>query len=234
MKINKTALSLATTCLTAALTAIDTHAAVITSFDFTGGTLNSTGGSSSSTIGFEAGITGSDTSSGDLRIQGLQTAGGALGGSAYTSHDEDRIASENWITFSITVSDTQEIDLTSLNFDYTEIEPASFLLGVYTSKTGFTEGDHLLGLYRNGIPGGTFTTNNGTSVDLSGVTALQDLTDETVEFRFLLGDDSGATSRIHVLDNIVLNGDVTVVPEPSATALLGLGGLALVLRRRRA
>lgn len=122
--------------------------------------------------------------------------------------------------------------MTSLTFDYTEIDPASFLLGVYTSKTGFTEGEHLLGLYRSGTNTGTFADNNGSSVSLAG-TAFQNLTDETVEFRFLLGDDSGATSRIHVLDNIKLNGTVTAIPEPTTAALLGLGGFALILRRRK-
>jgi len=34
-------------------------------------------------------------------------------------------------------------------------------------------------------------------------------------------------------DQMVLNGFVLSVPEPSSTALLGLGGLALMLRRRR-
>ena len=40
------------------------------------------------------------------------------------------------------------------------------------------------------------------------------------------------TARTQYLDNIVLNG--TVVPEPTSLALLGLGGLALVTRRKRA
>jgi len=80
---------------------------------------------------------------------------------------------------------------------------------------------------------GTFTDNNGSSFDLSTVAALQGLTDETVEFRFLLGDDSGATSRIHVLDNIVIDGTVSAIPEPSATLLLDGAGFLMLLRRRR-
>jgi hypothetical protein len=134
------------------------------------------------------------------------------------------------VTFSIEVSAAQEIDLTSLTFNYDAILPAQFTFGVYTSKTGFTavgSGDHLLGLLTN------TASSYSTPLDLSGIGSLQNLTNETVEFRFLLGDDSGATSRIHVLDNIVLNGDVTAVPEPSSTALIGLGGLALILRRRK-
>ena len=35
------------------------------------------------------------------------------------------------------------------------------------------------------------------------------------------------------LDALTLNGDITAVPEPSSAALLGLGGLALILRRRK-
>ena len=220
---------LTTACLAAL--AGNLSAATIAEYTFTGGSLSSTGPLGSD-IGFEAGITGSDTSSDDLRIEGGETAGAAIGGAVYEDPDANRIASENWVTFSITIPSTQEIDLTSLSFDYTEIDPARFLLGFYTSKTGFTEGDHLLGLFRASSASGTLTDNNGTSVNLSGVAALQDLTDETVEFRFLLGDDSGASSRIHVLDNIVLEG--TVIPEPGSLALLGLGGLLIARRRRNA
>ncbi len=32
---------------------------------------------------------------------------------------------------------------------------------------------------------------------------------------------------------LVINGDITAIPEPSSAALLGLGGLALILRRRK-
>jgi hypothetical protein len=44
-----------------------------------------------------------------------------------------------------------------------------------------------------------------------------------------VGGDTGGTFDF---DNVRLT-DSTVVPEPSSTALLGLGGLALILRRRK-
>ncbi len=80
---------------------------------------------------------------------------------------------------------------------------------------GFTEGDHLAGLFRAGLPGGTFTDHVGSSVDLSGA-AYQDLAGQTIEFRFLLGDGSTATSRIHALDNIRLRGTIT---SPAGTVI---------------
>ena len=238
MSINTKTL-LAATAL--AFTAASANAVTIAEYTFTSGSTASTGPLGSN-IGFEAGITGSSTAGDELSIHGGQTAGSQNSGPDYDDVDQDRIATANWVTFTIAVSATQEIDLTSLDFDYTEIDPAAFLLGVYTSKTGlttgFTEGDHLLGIFdatttAGPLPNTTFTDNNNTSVNLSGITELQGLTDETVEFRFLLGDSSGSSSRIHVLDDIVLNGTVTAVPEPSSTALLGLGGLALILRRRK-
>jgi hypothetical protein len=50
------------------------------------------------------------------------------------------------------------------------------------------------------------------------------------EVRFDFGGAGG--NQIGVNEFLIL-GDVEVVPEPSSTALLGLGGLALMLRRRR-
>ena len=228
---NRSLLPLAVVAMVIVGLAANVNAAIIAEYEFTSGSASSTGPLGSN-IGFKDGIVDVDAAaftSDRLEIQGVDTAGGALGGTVYTDPDAGRIATENWVTFTITVPSTQQINLTTLDFDYTEIEPASFLLGVYTSKTGFTEGDHLLGLYRAGTPGGTVTTNNGTSVDLSGA-AFQNLSGETVEFRFLLGDDSGATSRIHVLDNIELVGDIT--PDPATMSLLALGGLGLLRRRR--
>ena len=44
--------------------------------------------------------------------------------------------------------------------------------------------------------------------------------------------DNGGGSSAAIFDDITVNG--VVVPEPSSAALLGLGGLALLARRKRA
>ncbi|MFP4356559.1 MAG: PEP-CTERM sorting domain-containing protein [Phycisphaerae bacterium] len=88
------------------------------------------------------------------------------------------------------------------------------------------------------IATGGITTNvdgNGTwtlaDVDLSGITELQgqDQVTFTVGFR---GVSTGPTTSTTRIDKIQVEG--TVVPEPATMALLGLGGLGMLIRRKRA
>jgi len=81
--------------------------------------------------------------------------------------------------------------------------------------------------------GNTNLTGTGTisgTIDLSGYTSggrTGDLSDyDYLAAAFAFDFDEAATIEIS-------NFSVTAVPEPSSTALLGLGGLALVIRRKR-
>ena len=66
------------------------------------------------------------------------------------------------------------------------------------------------------------------TVDLSSITLSEG---QGVRFYFDGNDDQPGSGQ-HRFDNIVVNGN-SVVPEPSSLAMLGLGGLAIVSRRRR-
>lgn len=52
---------------------------------------------------------------------------------------------------------------------------------------------------------------------------------DTIEFRF----SESASDAARGLQLADLSFEITTIPEPSSTALLGLGGLALILRRRK-
>ncbi len=51
-----------------------------------------------------------------------------------------------------------------------------------------------------------------------------------IRFNAVAGTNSGGAGGF---DEVAFSGSVVAVPEPSSTALLGLGGLALILRRRK-
>jgi MYXO-CTERM domain-containing protein len=121
-----------------------------------------------------------------------------------------------------------------------------FNLGTTTTITSFTTNFFVRTSIDNFATtvGGPFTENQqlvsgggaftGRNVDLS---ALADIT-SPVEIRIYLYDDVHSNLRTARVDNVVLNGNVTAVPEPGSlviwfVGLLGAFGFVVFRRRRR-
>ena len=93
---------------------------------------------------------------------------------------------------------------------------------------------------RNGSEIVTFSVNGGTTFDKNGLgtSGVTTLTDAQFAAFDAAGDTlfyeakAGNIGKVN-LRNIAFEFNVDAVPEPSSTALLGLGGIALILRRRR-
>ncbi len=83
----------------------------------------------------------------------------------------------------------------------------------------------------NGGGGALDSTGFGKSFALSGNAAAQGLTG--VVTLVIDREDSDTLNGNLRINDLVVNGTITAVPEPSTTALIGLGGLALILRRRK-
>ncbi len=146
----------------------------------------------------------------------------------------------HYFSFTVTPDIGKTLNLTSVNFFYgdaqTEASPIVLNLGLYTSVDSYAAqvGSTLSwspATTTKVAPADYFTTASGAqyaSLDLSGP-AFQNLTTATT-FRIYGWDNSTAAGQLRI-DDVQLNG--TVVPEPSAALLGGLGLLAL-LRRSRA
>ena len=84
------------------------------------------------------------------------------------------------------------------------------------------------------------TNNNAADKNLSATNVADGQTDLYVRFTITQQDSGDGRVNASVTWGggageraVTLNGTVEAVPEPSTTALLGLGGLALILRRRK-
>ena len=228
MKITKYAL------LSALITIGSTQAATVV-YNFTGDTAIP----SSSTTPKTSNATSNDFGPG-VMVSAFNINTGARS-SITDSHGfaaNDMHAYQSWSTGSptmsltISVDDTHILDLSSISFLYGVIHHKSDIDGTYTltsSLGGGTISTHTLDAVGGSLVSDTYTPTLGAS--------FQNLTNTDVTFTWALSNNLGSNytgdARGHVMDNIKLIGTVSPVPEPSSTALIGLGGLALILRRRK-
>lgn len=126
------------------------------------------------------------------------------------------------VSFSIIIPASAVVDLTNVTWDWRQSTGTATSVRWLAFKTSL---DANLTFSEVGVVRNAFTSED---MDLSGP-AYQGLTDTTVTFTWLAG---GQGSGDIDFDTVIVNGTVTQVPEPSAFALLGLGALGLLRRRR--
>lgn len=235
------ALCLAATGL---LAAPATMGANIATFEFTGGSLVPTLGAFATTNG----ITVSDLSTGTLgdlfdnggsgdhlRISGDDAAGST--GDAFTNGA--------YLSFTVTIPGTVTIDLTGLSADVHVVNAWNWSSSrIFSSVQGFDDvtGDTIgkfgLDAYGDLGPVNQFSdlADPSSNTAVGGNVSAGDfdnLTSTAITFYVPWNDNSTSATRYTDLDNLTIFGVASAVPEPSSAALLGLGGIALILRRRK-
>jgi hypothetical protein len=157
-----------------------------------------------------------------------------FGGSGFNSTSlASAITGNQYLSFTLTPSSGYAVSLTSLSLlSGVSTATTSFHGEVLSSATGFNSAASLHSYSFSS------TTAPLQSITLSGVSALQNVTGP-VEFRIYGWRDTGGTStfRLRSLtgNDLVLNGTVSAVPEPSTYAAI-IGALTLagvILQRRR-
>ena len=142
------------------------------------------------------------------------------------------VASDYW-GFTLTADAGSSLDLTSLTFDYgvghNDGGTSDFGYRVFTK----VDGGAFTSIATGGVASASYTAGDWSgqasgNIDLTSLATTVD--GGNVEFRIQMWSSSASGGAIQAFQNITTNG--AVVPEPSSIALLGLGGLALLRRRR--
>jgi PEP-CTERM putative exosortase interaction domain len=172
-----------------------------------------------------------------------QGAGNAWGGNAFISGTfEDAVTGNKFATFTVQASPGYTLSFTSID-----------AYNVRRSNTGPTTGQWQYSLdginfvnIGSEITWGATTTSAGntqSAIDLSSITALQNLSDSTVvTFRVVTWGGSGATGTWYLNDpngspgiDFSVSGTISPVPEPASAVMLagGVGMILLNFRRKR-
>lgn len=129
----------------------------------------------------------------------------------------------DYYKFIVTPNPTMVLDYTQFSFDINKISGgAAVNYLVFSSIDGFT--------LSNELSSGAITATNSFSTESFSVSSLSSVTTAT-EFRIYLDTVGSFGANPIRIDNINLTG--TVVPEPSAALLSGIGMLLLLRRRHR-
>ncbi|MBK1854773.1 PEP-CTERM sorting domain-containing protein [Verrucomicrobiaceae bacterium 5K15] len=156
---------------------------------------------------------------GELNLQNWDLTGTA--GSSGTTGSAGDGTADNWIQFSLTAGAGYEMTVTEID------------LSAWRNGSGAAE-DFTWGYSTDGGTswtqfGSTYTETNGGDSVFRDTNYTDNVTASDLLIRFA---PTGGSGNIHI-DGISVTGEVNAIPEPSSAALLGLSGLALILRRRK-
>jgi hypothetical protein len=203
--------------------AVPANAAIVALYDFPTGSTTLPSASSDSDAASNAGALsmGSGFTSAGISTSSGNPANSLFVRPADNSTEVNAFSGNRYFTFSVTpVSGT--LSFASLAFDYRrdQIEAAANF-ALYASTTGsFTAGANLLTGTLSNV---STTTFSNLSLNLSGISSLQNVS-STTTFRLYLWGANGSTIPTR-FDNITLS--TAAVPEPGTWALLA-GGLGLL------
>ena len=220
---------------------VSAHADVLAQYDFTTGTASNDSDPNSSAGLFTTG-TGF---TGTIQTTQGSTAGNPSFGTPLSEIDAGTtaaaITNDEYFSFTITPNSGLTLTLDSISFSYqvaitgtSAAQNVTFAL--LSSATGFSAANAIASFTYTEASDGNVSTGSTDGFVNTGTILLPagSFTNiGTTEFRIYLSDGgSTSTALFAKVDNVILNGAVAPIPEPSTYAMLGLGAVLLAGAKR--
>jgi len=208
------------------------NADILAGYAFDSGSVSSTDSevlSTAGTFGAGSGIAPNYAASNWARVSSDQTGTGNGDNSIGVA-----IGANEFHSFTLTPQTGNVLNLSSLTFDAAFYGGASGFNASFALRSSVDSFASTIGSIFVAPAQNTSTPTFGShSIDLSGV-VFQGLS-SSIEFRIYIFDNTSGNGRYLGLDNVVLNGSLSAVPEPSTYAALsgGVIGLFVALRRKK-
>lgn len=223
----------------AALSATEmSHAAVLARYTFTGNYTNSetlpTGIQSADGISFAAGLTESVSPAGTGISSGTGTENTLFVRSTivHGTTAAAAITADDYFSFQITIAPGYRVDLTSVGFDHWTSNSYSSNVAVYYTLGGVDFSSEAVAVK---IGEDTEASGSRSPVLLNGNLSGDEGLTGQVTFHFLFWDPNNmnTSNMVTRLDDIVVNGVVSQIPEPSLAMIAGASFVCSVFPRRR-
>ncbi|MGB1258880.1 MAG: PEP-CTERM sorting domain-containing protein [Akkermansiaceae bacterium] len=230
----KTTLIIAASCAALATTAFGQSNGVLAHWDFVDG---STG--SASLYPEDNGI--DCVTPKKIKVEGLSYSWSTIDsedGSRYGANCFSGWSKNDCVIFDVDFANDAVGQIDEINFDVGNYGGSKTInqvsLRIWKNGTELTSSGQFVKNFSNGTSSNPWTASSDTSFDVSGLGLNSSAgSDDKFRFAIFVTDSSYSKNSRIALDNFRAVGHVDCVPEPSSAALLGLAGIATLLRRKR-